>query len=476
MSEVFIPPGLMENEYHEAFAERMMPNPLDAQFGSFSGAMTPKDRKLRIKKAKEYCDVDIIDRILRIKVDFGFRLKKIKCDSVAQQNFYDTYVTPLLKRVIPQYIHERNSLGDVIFHYADYPNSSTPMFLILEDPENITIQNALGVEQYEIQLSNTFKENIKKLMDRNQLGQLPEYLQKAIKPSKNGMPADRLYLTSENMKRIDWYKKDYKQYSDVPLMKIAPALQLRDALYDTDLTATYGLKKGILHFKVGNDKDTTNKSKAPEKIEALKKLVTSQPPGAFMLFTSSDVNLEFHYPKPEIWSAQKYEASDKRILEWSGISTTIISGEGSAYSTAIVSLAGLKQQLKADQEKFEEFLEFFCGMVNKKKGFRKMPKFIFERPSLEDNKEFMERLRFLVGMGYYGIQDALEEFDLDYDEQLEKKKKDQKVAEYFRPHFEEKQGLLNPDIKTSGSSGEPKGRPKTNNTNIRNTNQPRPSS
>jgi hypothetical protein len=477
MSEVLIPPGMMEGEYHEAFAEQLtIPNPLDSRLGSFTSATAPIGRKAKIKKAKEYCGIDIVDRILRIKVDFGFRLQEMDgFESVRQRDFYNENVLPLIQEIIPSYIYDRNSVGDVFFHYADKPDSKTPMFLTIEDPERVEIETVLGIEQYNVDLSSTFKEDVKKLQQRGQLDKLPLYLRKAI--DGNGMIKNRLPLDNENMFRIDFYRRKYDKYSEPPLMRISVPLELRNALTDMDYTATYGLKKGILHFKVGNDKDP--KSKDPSKIEALKKLVTSQPPGAFMLFTNSDVSVEYQMPKAEIWSASKYDSSEKRILEWSGISTTIISGEGSAYATATISLSGLQRQLIADREAFEKFLTAYCRLINKKNNFRKIPKFIWERESLENNTDFLARIKFLIGQGVYGIEDICREFKLDFDEQKKKKQRDAENREIFIPHFEEKQGIVANEFgvgnNSGGEDGETNGRPKTNNMNVRDTKQPRPS-
>lgn len=477
MPNLSVAPGLREEEYREAFAEQLiMPSPFDERFGSFTGATIPRDRKRRIRKAKEYCDIDIVDRILRIKVDFGFRLREFDgFESARQRDFYNNHVLPMIQDIIPAYIYERNTLGDVFFHYADRPNSTIPMFLTIEDPERVEVETALGIEQFNVEISATFKENVRKLKDRGRLDMLPSYLQNLFDP--NGMIQNKLPLGNDNMYRVDFYKRKYEEYSDPPLMKISTPLELRNALTDMDYTATYGLKKGILHFKVGNDKEP--KSKDPAKIEALKKLVMSQPPGAFMLFTNSDVDLEFHYPKPEIWSASKYEAVEKRILEWSGISTTIISGEGSAYATAIVSLSGLRQQLLADRENFEKFLFAYCRLINKKNGFRKVPKPVWARESLETNTDFLARVKYLVGIGVYGIEDLCREFGLNFDEQLAKKRKDAKYRDVFVPHFEEKQGIVSNmfGVRNDGGNegGDDKGRPKTNNMNVRDTRQPRPS-
>lgn len=462
-------PGLKESEYQTAYASTFQGFPRGpAEDLSFLRFKAPRDRISKIRKAKEYREIDIINRIVRIRVDFGLNIKgvkvrnKNKVQEKRQQQFYNNSVLPLIKRISEQWEKEHNSVGDVFLHFAFHPDERTPMFLTVENPENVNVVSAFGTEIYKVKLPSNLKNIIKELKKENQLDRLPGYISKQLKGKSSVLSSGELVLTQENMFRTSNLKTDYEEYSEPPLMAIAEALELRKLLTNADFVSAYSAGSEIIHTKVGTNEKPANQTQIKEIHENL----TNNPPGVFYFTTRHDVEIKRINPNTELWKADKYEECNNRILQWSGISVTIINGEGSAYGSALVSVKGFQQSVKTDKKEFERFTQHFFEEVNRRNGWANSEvKLIYDRDALVENKDFMEQLKYLVGMGIAGIEDVCFEFDMNYDEQLEKKKKQKKDEEFFQPHFEMNQGRLKDEV----------GRPKTNPNNTRETNQPKPS-
>lgn len=459
-----IAPNLRETEYEIALASipsLIGPREINPTFVS---TIIPSDRIMQIRKAKEYRKIDIIDRIIRIKRDFGINIKGIKISNKfkrqkeEQQKFYDEKVFPLIERITEQWEKEHSTIGDVFLHYAFQSDEKTPMFLTIEDPERVRVIQALGTEMYEVQLSNKLRENLKKLKEKGQIDVLPRYLREYINERKQG---DRLILTSENMYRTTNMKSDYEEYSDIPLMTIAEAIELRRALTDVDFTSAYSAAKEIVHTKVGTKEKPADK----DRIKKLHDSLTHMPPGVYYLTTRHDVELVRIKPNIEIFDAKKYQECNARILQWSGVTVNFLNGESGAYAGALVSIKGFQQSIQSDRKVFNRFIKHFFDDINRRNGFRGTAELIYDRDSLTGSADFLNEIKYLVSMGIYGIEDLCILFDLDLEEQIEKKKREKEFRDDFKPWFEPNQGLLENN----------NGRPKTNENNVRETNQPKPS-
>ena len=451
MGQFVVSPGIVKQE--QAIASFVPTQPIN-KLTTFTSFVAPKYRIDKIRKAKEYRNVDIIDRILRVKVDFGVSIKDVRCQNKRQREYYRTYVLPLLKPFAKKWLYEHCSLGDSFIHYCFDRNNL--MFITTEDPENIDIESAFGIEQYKVRIDSNTKKMLEQLKKNKQIGKLPEHLREYVNNKQQG----DLILTKNNMYRTSNLKPDYELYSEPPLMNIAEAIELRKLLTDTDFVTAYGIKNEIIHFKIGSKEHYAGK----ERVEALTNLVKNQPPGTMMLFTQHDVEISRSKNDPVIWSADKYKEANSRILQWGGISVTLLTGDGTGYSTAVVSLKALIQSIKTETEVFEEFISHLFKLINEKNNFKHEVKLVLERNALQDHKEFMEEVRLLTQQGVYSIEDLCEIFNLDFEEQKTKKQNDVEYKDIFIPWFEPNQGLLQ-------NEG---GRPKTTNS-IRDTNQPRPS-
>ncbi|MDP4224807.1 MAG: hypothetical protein Q8910_00355 [Bacteroidota bacterium] len=465
---------------------------------TFLDQLTPKDRRQKIDRAKQYRNVDIIDRILHIRMEFGRKPKRIKCKNARQKQFYEENVLPLLKDYYTKWVYEFHSIGDVFNHFGFKPDDErTPMFILSENPLAVDVINVFGNEYYKLKMASNLKQIFRLLKEKridiasilntgmvdkdiapdlkqeiiDILNQLPKHLLRALSSNTN----DILIINQENMYRTSHAKPDYCTYSEPPLMKVAEPIELRRLLTASDF-ATATKKNEIIHTRVGNEKDGS-KSKDPKVIEDVHKKITNQTQGDTYLTTGYDVKIERIGPDPKSWGKEKFEESNTRILNWAGVTLTLISGESSAYGSSVVSLKGLEASIDSDCEVFDQFVKHFFNEINKRNHFRDEVKVEYEPNRLIDFKNRMELVRYLVDMGGMAWEDFCNEFNVDPKEQLAKKKKDnEEVLGVAKPWFEIKQGGLSADLgvqpsKPTNGDGKPgrKGNP------VRDTNQPRPS-
>lgn len=410
---------------------------------TFSSIMVPTDRLGQIRKARQYREIDLIDRLLRIPVDFGTNIKGLKFNSKnpKQQEMYEEIVLPLLENIIAEWFYDTNSLGDVFLHFGFNPNDNkTPMFLQVEKQEDVDIEEALGIEQYKIRVSSDFREQVKKLRENKQIKQLPDYLQRYL----NQTNKDTLLLTQSNMYRTSNLKNSYTKYTTPPLMKIAKAIELRESLLESDYLLAFETKKSILHAKVGDEKAKGGGVEG-KRVQGVLELLTSQQ-GTYILATPADVKLEWVTPDSKLFAQDKYKESYSRIMDWAGISVIVVNGGDSSTgnNTAVVSLKGVAQSIKRQQKIFQKFCEHYFNEINKKNGWagsKYKVELEFGRNNLLDSKELQSEVEFLLDSGLYGWKDACLAYDLDPELQLEKRKFDWDNRESIAPHYEKSQGL-----------------------------------
>lgn len=459
MEQVLIAPGILEGEYEQAYASGIPIIPSSTGNLNFSSFLEPRDRLDMIRKAKEHRNIELVDRILRLKVDFGMKIKGIRCKNEKQKEFYERYVIPLLNEIIDDWVYEHNSMGDTFLHYG-FMQDRIPMFLTIEDPERVFVDSILNKEIYTLRVPSNFREDIKKLIKKKQItntSNLPLHIKKFILDKTRF----DLELTKENMFRTTNLKSRYNRYTYPPLMRIHKAIELRELLTDGDFCAAYDLANRIIHTKVGSDK----KYAPSPRVKSIHNRLVSRPPGNSYFSTQHDVSINWVGPDPKIWAEDKYKEVTTRILRWGGVTLTLIDGEGKGYASATVSTKSLERMIESDKRVFMRFVKHWFNLIDRKNGFTDKVKLLFERNALISKEEIMKEIEFLFNRGIYGIEDLCIEFNLDYEEQLEKMKKQKEDEKTFVPHFEPNQGLLENET----------GRPPTDSNEIkRDTNQPRP--
>lgn len=427
------------NEIQNAYFNLNYPSGLS----SFANYTIPCDYLNQLKEAKRLRNFDLIDKLLNIRKDYTLSIKGLKCKLKKQQKFYDEYVLPLVQRFARQWIVERYTIGECFAHYGfklENGKEKIPMYLRLEDPENITPIEFMGFEVYEIRLGSDIKEQIKKLQEQKAIDKLPIYLRKAIE--KQGYIVDKIRLDQSNMYRTSDLKQDYEKRVMPPILKIAKQLMLRNFLLDLDYVNAFASQKtSIIHTQCG-DKET-HKQWDTAKIKEIHDLITTRPPGQAFITTRYDVKINsVNINLNEMFDPKKFEQCNADIMNFIGIPIVFISTKAGELnnSVVVISLKPLEQSIKTDREVFEEFLKVYFKQVNERNGFSELPIVQYKHTNIRDDTDLLKELQFLTDRGVLSFEDVCLKFDFDRDEQLEKKKFDWENRDIEAPVVELSQG------------------------------------
>lgn len=441
------------NEYQQNYFNTKYPKGLE----SFADFVIPTNYNDQIAKAKEFRDIGLVDRILRIRQNYTLPIKEFKFkgkNTKRQQVFYNENVLPLIQDFSRQWTYELNSLSEVFANYGFKNDGKTPNYLRSETPEQIEPISVFGNEVYEVKITPQLKRQVQKLQtiiddkqrtekDRQAaqeiLNALPEYLKKAI--IGKGIISDKIILSKENMYRSTDQKPDYKLRPKPGLLRIAKELMLREFLRDLDFVNAFGSQKtSITHAKGG----TKEKPWPKEKVEAFHKLITEGPPGDKVITTPGDCEItKVDNKLSEMLDPKKYQAVNKDILDFFGITVVFIPTEISNINnqTVTVSIKPFIQEIKEQRKLFKRFLKVYFEVINEKNGFTEVPDIEFEFTNLQDSKELIAELNFLFEKGCISFYDLVPMFDMDVDEQIEKKQKSWKNRKDVSPTYENSQGL-----------------------------------
>ncbi len=442
-------------------------NPISITDGLQSFAM-PKSYEAKLKLAKEYRKIDIVQRLMRIRVDFGSKIQGYRYPNKTQRKFWEAAFSKVnMRRFIRNFLFDLNTLGVVCPLWE--VDDGGPLFLTAYDPELVRTVSAFGQEAHYIQLDGRIKIFLDSLTaEQRQQVHIPSYIRSKLDGWSN-----EVLVPSDNMVRVCLNKMDYESNPDPPISSIFDSLSLRKLLIDTDFSTAYGIRNEITQVTEGDEKRPTSRSKLKELQSMFDK-----PGKSLLLFTNHTVNIKRHAPDPKMWAPEKFKAAEERIFQWGGIAKALINGEGGSYATSYISIKSLMQSVQTDREYVEEFFDAFCKQVALAAGLKAWPSIVWDNTTLREDKAWQNELDFLMKWGIYGPRDLCEVFNIDYNKQVSQRESDREQDQKFMiPHFESAQGLLATQFGLEGANttkvGEP-GRPQTD-PRPKQTIEPRPS-
>jgi hypothetical protein len=437
------------NEYQQNYFNTKYPKGLE----SFADFVIPTNYNEQVKRAKELRDIGLVNRLLLIRRDYTLPIKEFRCKSKRQQKFYNEKVLPLVKRLAKQWCIEYNSVGEVFVHYSFKNDKKTPMFIRIEDAEQIAPINIFGKELYEVRISSQLKKQIQKLKTiiddpnipkddkrsaKNIIDAMPDYIREIIN-GKNKL-GDKIVLDYRNMYRSVNQQIDYKLRSLPPILRIMKSIILREFLTDLDFCNSFGSQKtSLTHAKGG----TKEKPWPPEKVEKLHKLITEGPPGSKIISTGGDCEIVAVDNKlTEMLEPKRFQQCNKDILDFFGISAIFIPTETSGINNTgvSVSLKPFTQSIKTDREVFQEFLNVFFQEINERNDWNEIPEILYQRINLTDENLLLKELQFLADRGVLSFEKVCLDFDLSYEEIMKEKENDWNNRDIQAPVIELSQG------------------------------------
>lgn len=272
----------------------------------------------------------------------------------------------------------------------------------------------LGVTQ--VNLPNDFK------------GQLSKY-----KGSNPGYVSE-IQLDKERLSVVQDKKFDYWDWS-VPLVWPAlKALSFKDILMAMDIRVASSVINTVTLWKLGDDKNNTYPD--DEAFERLADML-QQPGQALNIIWNKDIDAKVIQANTTgLFDNKKYETAERDIIRALGISEVMVGGEGGNFSNSYISVATVLEKLKSARAKFEHWLMRELKIIAEAMGFRKLPKIKWGRSNLTDVKAEQALIIQLVDRGIMSAETALKYFDEDLGIEVERLKREKKIAS------DEGQGVL----------------------------------
>ena len=234
-------------------------------------------------------------------------------------------------------------------------------------------------------------------------------------------------------------KEDWVRYA-VPMIasmlaglkKKAKISKYEDSLLDLAI-------RSFVFVKYGNDKsDRQDMLPNRQELAAVQSVFRQAMQGGRLAVTNNWTNAEIIQPDVnELFATDKYKEPNSEILAAGGISGIIvsgISGDGSTFATAQVSINTVDKRIEFARKNFCELMNKINYRVNGDQITRskndKIPKFEFEPIDLSGNNKFQKTCEDLWKQGCMSTKTMLDSHGIDYDQELKRKKHEIESGEY----------------------------------------------
>lgn len=234
-------------------------------------------------------------------------------------------------------------------------------------------------------------------------------------------------------------KEDWTRYA-VPMIasmlaglkKKAKISKYEDSLLDLAI-------RSFVFVRYGNDKsDRQDMIPNRQELAAVQSVFRQAMQGGRLAVTNNWANAEIIQPDVnELFATDKYKEPNSEILAAGGISGIIvsgISGDGSTFATAQVSINTVDKRIEFARKNFCELMNKINYRVNGDQITRskndKIPKFEFEPIDLSGNNKFQKTCEDLWKQGCMSTETMLDSHGIDYDQELKRKKHEIESGEY----------------------------------------------
>jgi hypothetical protein len=245
----------------------------------------------------------------------------------------------------------------------------------------------------------------------------------------------------------------YEPYPIPYLQKIFQWVDFRDKLREMDWATAIGVMVSIILFKIlsNNPKD---KKKVEQEI--MKKVGRLS-----VIATSANVSTEVVSPPTEtLLSWDKYREADLIIREALGLIEFV--GATEAGSRARFNPKPLIAEIEYGRRQMKRMVERIFWDIAQKNNFSVVPNLKFKRLRLFENEQAWKTfVRDLYDRGVLSQETYADEAEADYDQEVERRREEQKYADIMEPRVTFKQGVALPQRnKTVGvppGAGRPEG-------------------
>ena len=460
--------------------------------------LIPSGLKAQIEKAVSYSENnDFVQPLVETLQDFGAAgFHNMSTNPKAEKYYNSICKEHNMDGVVLRMWNDILSTSNIVFHYK-LDEAKKVEYIMTLDPRLTEVVPMFGDKMVFVEPDEALKNLVRRQgtdEERERLKEIPKKWKEACKGAGKTAARRGQVLLSEDdgeyaIVRNAGGRED--RMAKPTMCSIFDALQLRDLLIDGDDSVAYLIKNCITMVKSGEG--ITSGPKAGSRVNWAKqkdldasKIQFRTPSKAIRIYGNHTLTIDFIFPDISLFAPVKYQAVEKRILMWAGLSLGLMMGEGGNYATLYVNIKKVVAKVKKYRRIIGRLIERFYRDIKpdwvKKED---VPQVKWDEDLLKEPRQLLQEITMLVKQGLLSEETALDTFDQEYDIELERKKRADKNKKMFIPIYEPGQGMSlirwggAPNAKLTkpgqGEPGKPEGNQPTPPNKGPGPNQPRPS-
>lgn len=214
--------------------------------------------------------------------------------------------------------------------------------------------------------------------------------------------------------------------SDPSMATIFLWLEMRKTLKEGDFAVSFVMKHFILHVKMGESISSgllaglKNNWPTQDETDAMQTVVATATK-TMRLVTNHTVQFEFIFPPKEMFDEIKYQKPEKCILNWGGLTSVLMTGDGATNSSGYIGTKRVVANIKVARQQVSYLLtEFFDHPTIESKLTTKLPEesmvaAVFDENGLKEARQLLDELKFGLSEGFIDPSTAQKELGRDGD-------------------------------------------------------------
>ena len=460
--------------------------------------LIPSDLNDQIEKAESYAENnDFVQPLIETLQDFGGAGFHNRTTNPKSEKYYNNICKEHnMDGIVLRMWHDILSTSNIIFHYKTDKSAKLDYIMTL-DPRLTEVVPMFGDKMVFVEPDDALKDLVRRPSsdeEKKRVKEIPEKWKEACRSAGKVTGHRGQVLLSEKDGEYTIVRNSAGREDRMvkPTMcSIFDALHLRDLLIDGDYSVAYLIKNCITLVKAGEGITSGPKagSRANWAKDADLKALKTQfrtPSKTIRVYGNHTVSIDFIFPDVSLFAPTKYQAVEKRILMWAGLSLGLMIGEGGNYATLYVNIKKLIAKVKKYRRIIGRLIEKFYQDI--KPDFISkddVPQVKWDEDLLKEPRQLLQEITMLVKQGLLSPESALDTFDQEYDIEIERQKKASKDKKLLVPIYEPGQGMsmlrwgVDPNLKAKkindGEPGRPEGNRPTPPNKGPSSRQPRPS-
>lgn len=298
-------------------------------------------------------------------------------------------------------------------------------------PALVNWDNSLGRNQLEVAIPDDLQKRISAILKLKD-GQ-SEAIQSLL---DQGVSQKYIDAVKKNQKYVQLNNKDgeywliktrgrkYYGLAQPSMTSIFLPLESRKMIAEGEFTAGYMMKHFIFHVKMGESIQSgalagQRLNWASAKETQLMSAEMAKPSKTYRMVTNHTVSFEYIFPPKEMFDPSRYEKSEQRIRNWSGITAAIHTGEGGTYGGGFLGTKKVTASLIDTRKRVDWVMtEFFdhttirplIGVPD-----NSLVMALFDEQVLKEPKQLLDELKFIMEQGGGDPRSAERELGRDPD-------------------------------------------------------------